>query len=400
MKRSKTALAAFVLAVALSPMAAIFGATAAKAEPTVLFNPCAQPSDVSLDTAKTAWQLFISIACPVNASQYPYVVWETWITQGLMYPANPADGLIPPNSLLGGLASNRTLGPSALALTRNPALAHTVTGLGGGLDQLCNKAAEPPPGEPDLVICEEVRLNGPEENYIAGTNLWNRNGQAAAASAGADIHFPKPAIEIKADWIELTSIGYDCSSLPAQLTQNVHVETINGNCYGLAGLNLMAKLLDQWVWATFEPQQLTTNPLRCKVLGCTDDFGSIPPSTHGAQTNLTPLLRQMMQAANLSAEWYNYRLDGVQTDFFNPKLLGNSIVEGETAGVPLTQSSCITCHAVSSVKNDGTDGITLLTSNPVGLPAKLPSNAWIRRDFVWSLSEACLNSPFQSCSSP
>jgi hypothetical protein len=108
----------------------------------------------------------------------------------------------------------------------------------------------------------------------------------------------------------------------------------------------------------------------------------------------------MMTAANLAPEWYNYRLDGAQTGFFSPKLLGNSIIEAENAGVPLTQSSCITCHAVSSVKSDGTDGITLLTTNPVGAPAPLPSSAWIRRDFLWSLSMACPNSPFQTCAAP
>ncbi len=87
----------------------------------------------------------------------------------------------------------------------------------------------------------------------------------------------------------------------------------------------------------------------------------------------------------------------MQTDFFEPKLLGSSIIEGENAGVPLTESSCITCHSVSSVKSDGTDGITLLNSNPVGKPTPLPSKAWIRRDFVWSLSEACPKSLFQTC---
>ena len=35
-----------------------------------------------------------------------------------------------------------------------------------------------------------------------------------------------------------------------------------------------------------------------------------------------------MQAARLAPEWYNYRLDAVQTDFYEPKLLGNSIIEG------------------------------------------------------------------------
>jgi hypothetical protein len=100
--------------------------------------------------------------------------------------------------------------------------------------------------------------------------------------------------------------------------------------------------------------------------------------------------------ANLAPEWYNYRLDGVQTDFFRPKLLGSSIIEGENVGMPLTQASCISCHAVSSVRSDGFEGINLLTTNPVGFPQPLPSKAWIRRDFVWSLGLACPNGPHNS----
>src|SRR5207249_10765499 len=93
--------------------------------------------------------------------------------------------------------------------------------------------------------------------------------------------------------------------------------------------------------------------------------------------------------------------DGTQVDFVNngkPTLLGNSIIEWENAGVPLTQASCITCHDVSSInKQNGTDGSTLLTSNPVGNPKPLPSPAWVRRDFVWSLALACPGSQFQNC---
>jgi hypothetical protein len=82
-----------------------------------------------------------------------------------------------------------------------------------------------------------------------------------------------------------------------------------------------------------------------------------------------------------------------QTDFFRPKLLGSSIIEGENVGTPLTQASCISCHALSSVRSDGFEGINLLTANPVGFPQPLPSKAWIRRDFVWSLGLACPNGP-------
>jgi hypothetical protein len=226
------------------------------------------------------------------------------------------------------------------------------------------------------------------------------NGQKAAAAAHSDIEFPSSSVEIKADWIQLSSIGLDCSKLPAGFTQSVHVETINGNCFALAGMHLISKLLNNWIWATFEPQNLTTNPNRCKVLGCTDRFGSRPVRTHGAYTRLSARLSALMTAANLAPEWRNYRLDGVQifyTDDQTPTLLGNSIIEGENAGVPLTESSCISCHAVSSVKNDGTDGVSFLSnSNPVGDPEPLPPG-WIRRDFVWSLFGACPGAITQTC---
>jgi hypothetical protein len=359
-------------------------------------NPCAAPNQISANPDQTAWELWVAATCPVNQNQYPYVVWENWIEQTQMYPTDPSQGLVVPNS--GAVTGPiHLLHGSPLTLAKNPQLGTVVSGLLGGADQNCNKASTPPLNQPNLVICEEVRLNGAAEDYVAGTNLWNRFGQAAAAARGANIQFPAPAIEIKADWIQLSSIGFDCNNLPNNLTQSIHVEFINGNCFALAGMHLTSKLLGQWLWATFEPQSTITNPNRCQVLGCTDTFGSIPATTHGTNTALTPRLKTLMTAANLGPEWYNYRLDGVQTGFFNPRLLGNSIIEGENAGVPLTQSSCITCHATSSVKRDGTDGITLLTTNPVGLPAPLPSSAWIRRDFVWSLSMACPNSPFQLC---
>jgi hypothetical protein len=410
MTRLAAGLAASLLAMAMLLLIAIprqhelLGIPAAKAAATQQLNPCAAPNQLtgtsslaSANFAETAWLLWIAATCPVNQNQYPFVVWQNWIEQAQMYPPNPAAGLEEPNAKAAATSDLHVLHGSPLALVKNPSLGTIVLGLLGGADQNCNKAATPPANQPNLIICEEVRLNGATSDYIAGTNLWNRGGQAAAATNGANIQFSPPSVEIKSDWILLSSIGLNCDNLPAGFTQTIHVEIIHGHCFGLAGMHLISKLQNQWIWATFEPQNTITNPSRCQVLGCTDYFGSNPPMTHGANTQLTPQLAALMVAANLAPEWFNYRLDAVQTGFLTPTLLGNSIIEGENAGVPLTQSSCITCHSVSSVKSDGTDGITLLNSNPVGLPVPLPSNAWIRRDFVWSLSEACPNSPFQTC---
>jgi hypothetical protein len=374
--------------------------TAAKADSFIGvqdLNPCAPPNDVSFNVAETAWKLWVAATCPVNQTQYPYVVWENWIEQAQMYPADPSAGLKVPNSQA-ALSNKHTLHGSPLALLKNPSLSTTVSGLLGGADTNCNKAQTPPRNQPNLIICEEVRLNGATEDMVAGTNWWNRAGQAHGAAIRFKFEFPQPSIEIKADWIQLSSIGYDCGNLPSEFTSSVHVETINGNCFALAGMHFISKLKEKWIWATFEPQNSITNPYRCQVLGCLDTFGSSPSITRGTSSALTPALKALMTQAGLAPEWFNYRLDGVQTDFALPLLLGNSVIEGENAGVPLTQSSCITCHFVSSIKSDGTDGITLLKSNPVGYPAPLPSSEWDRRDFLWSLSMSCPNSPFQACS--
>ena len=372
-----------------------FGAASAMADDATA-NPCAPPTQVSPTISETAWQLWIAATCPVNQTKYPYVVWENWIEQAQMYPTEPSKGLVVPNAAAAGGSAHQLHG-SGLTMAKNPKLKTTVPGLLGAPNTSCNKASNPPKGRPNLIICEEIRLNGATEDYIAGDTLWRRGGQALTAAYSEEIQFPGPAAEIKSDWIELSSIGLSCSKLPPGFASSIHIETIDGNYFALAGMHLISKLLDQWIWATFEPQNMTTNPNRCKVLGCTDVFGSRPAATRGANTQLTNQLASLMYAANLAPEWFNYRLDGVQTGFYNPELLGNSIIEGENAGVPLTQASCITCHDVSSIKSDGSDGITLLTSSPVGSPAPLPSLAWIRRDFVWSLSAACINSPFQTC---
>ena len=357
-------------------------------------NPCAAPNEITGPIAETAWRIWVAAACPVNQNEYPFVVWENWLEQAQMYPLNPAKVLKVPNSLAKTTASPRLLHASPLALVKNPGLGITVPGLLGGADQNCNAASIPPKDQPKLVICEEVREGGSTEDYIAGTNIWNRRGQMQLASTRGEIQFPKSSVEIKADWIELSSIGLSCDTLPPGFRNSIHVEMINGNCFALAGMHLISKLLDKWIWATFEPQNSITNPNRCKVLGCRDVFGSMPVTTKGASTQLTPQLDSLMTAAHLAPEWKNYRLDAVQIHFVgeggNPTLLGNSIIEGENAGVPLKESSCISCHAVSSVKSDGTDGIKFLnTINPVGYPEPLPSSQWIRRDFVWSLFLAC-----------
>ena len=225
---------AVAIAAAVSLTIAILGSAAARAYAAGANgsqqNPCAAPNEISSSIEETAWQIWVAATCPVNNHQYPFVVWENWIEQAQLYPADPSQGLKVPNSGAPGPAPSpapsHVLHESPLALALNPNLRTPVSGGVGAPDTNCNKAGAPPANQPDLVICEEVRENGPTEDYIAGTGLWNRAAQAQAAVNRDDIQFPRPAVEIKADWILLSSIGISCDNPPA----GVHVETINGNC--------------------------------------------------------------------------------------------------------------------------------------------------------------------------
>jgi hypothetical protein len=70
----------------------------AKADTYQPTNPCAAPNQISSSPSQTAWELWVAATCPVNQTQYPYVVWENWIEQTQMYPTDPSQGLTVPNS--------------------------------------------------------------------------------------------------------------------------------------------------------------------------------------------------------------------------------------------------------------------------------------------------------------
>jgi len=385
---SAVSLALFMAASLRSPLAPVVRAQSGG-------GPCAPLTEAgSLPPAEIAWRLFVAVNCPVTGDPNAVVRWEQWKEQAQIFrppvqtTANPArfHRSLLARSLAGGAAE---LSPTA------------TCGLG-------NKPAYP--GGPKRIICEEVRINPEAASYILRNHFEQRLAQAQVAEKHGTFRFPDSAIEMKMDWIQLDSMQL-CDQPSANPT--VHVEKVADpatgitHCYALGGIHLTSRLRAHWIWATWEPQDASVNPLRCFELGCDDPWGAAPSvlpkgqpqppvSTQRAQLNA------LMKQANLAPEWFNYRMDGVQTDFVDPQkrptLLGNSITEGEQIGMPLTQASCITCHDVSSIRNDATDGSTLLkdpkTGKPInarGLPSQWPPPSdgnWVRRDFVWSLETA------------
>ena len=340
-----------------------------------IYQPCDFPIEVN--TAKpseTAWRLFVAATCTVNKDKYPYVVWETWLEQSQVYTANGQT-----LALAEGERPRFHMSPLALIMqqkqkTQAPLQPEMI--LPQAANQDCNSQTWS-----GRTICEEARLNPATVKYVTTNQLTTHSGQIAFVTAGKTFDFTRPSIEIKADWIKLPS----CNSPP----QGVHIETINNVCYALGGVHLISKLVNKWIWATFEPQNATTNPQRCKVLGCRDAFGSNPETSSGANTQLTQSLAILMSSAKLQPEWKNYRLDGVQVDFTKggkDTVLGNSIIEGDNAGNPtlMKSSSCITCHHLSTINKAGN---SLSPDFIIGPPAAYPPGM-VSRDFVWSLSLA------------
>ena len=349
---------------------------------------CTFPSAPAATPEQTAWEIFVAANCPAGNNQ---LVWETWVEQLQLYPANSQAGA----GLVQGV---RRLHGSPLALARSGKLFTKLTPANDTCNVMHGKPSSPASLIAKPTICEEVHLNPAAQQFVTDNKYQTRPPQTQAAQKGVSIGFPEPAIEIKADWIPASDFQprvFTCTNPPP----GVHVEEIDGTCYALAGIHISSKLLPNWIWATFEPQYMTTNPLRCiTFVPCNDPWGSDPPVSNGGAsgfTQPTTALAALMQQAGLPGEFLNYRLDGVQiagtTSSGGPTYLGNSVIEGENVGMTKNTASCITCHSVSSIKNDGTDAITVLANMPTAPVGNLyvAPVGWMPRDFVWSMGAAC-----------
>jgi hypothetical protein len=359
---------------------------------------CTFPSQPAPTPEQTAWEIFVAANCPAPGGK---LVWQTWIEQQQLYSVNPRLAALPPRlhgSILGAALAG-TLTPG------KPVLPQLNTG------NQCNPMVNPPSNvvkPPEVpVVCEEVRINKAAEDFIRDNNYDLKRGQITAAQKDANIQFPSDAVEVKADWIPVTDFTakppfpFTCSGASPSFYVKMFEYQKRDLCFALVGMHIESKLYQpNWLWATFEPQSKLTNPFRCVFFGpCVDFWGSSPAISVGTKTKTktipgppthqTPALAALMKSAGLAAAFDNYRLDGTETDFFDqhgkPNVLGNSVVEYEAAGVPAGQASCITCHSISSMSNQGVDSISFFNFLPqVGPEYNVPLGS-VRRDFVWSM---------------
>lgn len=345
------------------------------------------PNDAKA-VAQTAWQIFVAVNCPANKSQ---LVWETWTEQFSIFTSPGQKG-----------GRTQRLHGSPLARIVAAQLHSPLPELSP--DTECQAMVAPPSNMPNSTslahsgqFCEEVHLDPTAKAYVLQGNYEFRSGQRMAVTSHATIDFPSTAVEVKADWLPMTDFNpaqFNCTSPPPGL----HVEVIDGGCYALVAMHISSKLLTNWLWATFEVQNGTTNPQRCSpnLFGpCNDPFGSSPAQSSGQATELTLALGALMKQAGLAPEFLNYRLDVGQAVFgtaAQPTLLGNSIVEGEAVGLTKGNASCITCHSTSVINSAGSENPKI---GGVGPEPAIPAG-YISRDFSWSLGEACPNSVFNS----
>jgi hypothetical protein len=353
---------------------------------------CTLPATIASSNEQTAWQLFVAANCAAKGQ----LTWETWTEQTCWVdpgaPGCPSGGVTqtaatPAVRRLQGSrlrnALRRSIGLAAESNLPNECSSMTTTGPFAPK----NLSAKP-------VFCEEVHVDPSESSFVTqpapGQKLTTVAAQAAYASTNKSvIDFPVPAVEVKADWIPASSLAkpFDCTNnKPA----GVYVETINSTCYALVGLHISSKLLPNWLWATFEPQNKETNPNRCNpnlYNSCNDPWGSNPAASKGERTDVTPALAALIKAANLPDVFSNYRLVAAETDYVDSakqaNQLGNSFVEFN-AGVPAHKASCMTCHSSAMILAGPPPRQKSCCLVAIGNPPAPPPKS-ISQDFSWML---------------
>ena len=231
---------------------------------------------------------------------------------------------------------------------------------------------------------EDVYLNKQTVDYIVKNNLYFQEGQQAMANTPNGICFPAGSIEVKAMWVYLVQ--------ESDQAQFYCQKDSSGKVWGLQSLHLTTKDIPNWFWATFEHES---------------NYGKEHPVPFPQTDNwgykcgaVTANLLALFDKHHLPREvWTHYRLGGSQVDYTDsagrPIVRGNNMIEGGLKGAPATQSSCMSCHARSTIGqfldfNLGEDRIG--SPKPAwfyGLNNQMvESKANVQRDFVWSLSRA------------
>jgi cytochrome c peroxidase len=302
--------------------------------------PWTVPPDPTLAAERPdeyAWRAFIALNWPANAARRRAdarrslgapgpVVWESWQNAADIFledgrdPGAWIEGREPP-----AFAEERRF--ETASLKDLPNLRHIV---GGHMVPLEDPVAS-------ARRLTETRMNRAVFDYIRAHELYNIEGQVAAAASADGVHFPAGAMLVKARWRPIR---------PEERTRyhTVEVRLADGSLrlYGLTALHLATKVLPQWLWATFEHID-NRSPA--------DGEGWQLPSrdTFACAGSALDCERTPPGLGIEGTVWANYRLRGTLSRFVDdagrPLRLANSDLE---AGLQ-ESSSCMSCHARSAL---------------------------------------------------
>ena len=399
--------------------AALMGLAAAIA---LVASPAAQQAperpkaanDLNLATV-FAWYLFTQAMKPSGNASAP-LTFETWQEQCQLQPALCPSQTIAAAGAEGGrkarIAHSSVLADhlgKRLGLTVGshdpnvPCGSMNITGFPPTFGPPANVNTKTVNGNPVAVFCEEVFVNPAESTFITNNKLIT----IPAQKAYGNVKFPWEAVEIKVDWVPMSSFKtpFKCPD-PNVYTETIQFAGVPSQCYALVSVHISSKVLPDWLWATFEPRYLSTNPNRCNPKlydECYDPWGTNSKQPYGPkqapQVKQSPALAKMMADAKLNKVFNNYFLTGIQTQHVDasgkPIPLGNSFTEFN-AGVGPGQASCITCHNYAYAGYPPNDiggplpnwpftGYACNQPNAKASCLPPPGQNWTSEDFSWLL---------------
>ena len=247
----------------------------------------------------------------------------------------------------------------------------------------------------------EIRMNRAAFEYIRANELYNLDGQLRLIASGRTVSFPSAAIEIKAKWRPIRD-----DERARYHTLTVRFADGTQRLYGLTALHIVSKALPQWFWATFEHVDNPTLPgsegwqlpsrdrFACTTADASDDDAVVGDNAVARAASNAGASNRAPGGIGLEGTvWQNYRLRGTLTRFVDdgnrPLLLANSELE---AGMQQT-SSCITCHARSS--------LGLVAGTPMRLPIfNTSAQASALADGTTTLSAPTSSTPAPGTSAP
>ena len=348
----------------------------------------AAPAVAATSFDRDAWGVFAKLTAPAGALKRNPVAFETWASDADIY-----DGKAPvwPRRKVQVLVRSLAASAEEIALHGTPP-----------------PAADCQPGTPynfppGACFGEMVQHNWPVFKTIRDDGLYT---QAGLAKARTPIGFPGDSIVVKADWAAIPDLlrwlkaSYKTPD-DVRRAYYTNIATLNGKTreYALLSMSVQSKSRPDWLWMTFEHR---SNPGRCDDIGCHDDFGAMEANVAPRALNSdygpcakTPALTAFLKSQHIDPVFANYCLKGTQTAFVGPDgkatKLANSVIERMNKGVPVEETSCITCHAYASF--DGGSGAPNYAPlkwrpRPTGMPnSKLP-DGFKTHDYLWSILAA------------